>query len=57
LRDVNRQLVRAVQIPTMPTSYLLGRDGRVRFIHTGFHGDATERELRSHIDAVLAEKT
>jgi hypothetical protein len=40
----------------MPTSYLLGPDGRVRFIHQGFHGDATEREIRRHLDALLAEK-
>ena len=41
----------------MPTSYLLGRDGRVRFVHTGFHGGLTEDELRKHIDEVLAEKS
>jgi thiol-disulfide isomerase/thioredoxin len=56
LRDKEQQLVRAVQVPTMPTSYLLGRDGKVRYVHQGFHGEATERELRKEIDALLAEK-
>jgi hypothetical protein len=40
----------------MPASYLLDRHGRVRFVHQGFHGDATERELRQHIETLLAEK-
>jgi hypothetical protein len=39
----------------MPSSYLLGRDGRVRFVHAGFYGDRTERELRQEIDALLLE--
>jgi thiol-disulfide isomerase/thioredoxin len=56
LRDENQKLVSAVKVPTMPTSYLIGRDGRVRFVHSGFHGTATENELRQHIEAVLNEK-
>jgi peroxiredoxin len=56
LLDAKQQLVRQVQVPTMPTSYLLGRDGKVRYVHQGFHGEATERELRKEIDALLAEK-
>ena len=40
----------------MPTCYLVGRDGRVRFVHAGFHGTDTERELRREIDALLAER-
>lgn len=56
VRDENRKLVSAVKVPTMPTSYLLGRDGRVRFVHSGFHGAATENELRRNIEAVLNEK-
>ncbi len=54
VRDVRQQLVRAVRVPTMPTSYVLGRDGRVRFIHVGFHGAETESELRAQLDSLLA---
>ena len=39
----------------MPTSFLLGRDGKVRFIHEGFHGDRTESELRRQIETLLAD--
>ena len=53
--DQTQQLVRQVSVPAMPTCYLLGRDGRVRFVHQGFHGAGTERELRQEIDALLAE--
>ncbi len=40
----------------MPTSYLVDRAGRVRFMHPGFHGEQTERELRGEIEALLGEK-
>ena len=56
LHDREQKLVRQVVVPAMPTSYLVGRDGRVRVVHTGFHGDATARELRREIETLLAEK-
>jgi thiol-disulfide isomerase/thioredoxin len=56
LHDKDQRLVKEVVPPTMPTSYLIGRDGRVRFIHQGFHGDTTERELRKEIEALLEEQ-
>jgi thiol-disulfide isomerase/thioredoxin len=57
LYDRAQQLVRAVQVPAMPTCYLVGRDGRVRYVHEGFHGDDTERALRREIDLLLAERS
>jgi thiol-disulfide isomerase/thioredoxin len=56
LLDEGQKLVTAVKVPTMPTSYLIGRDGRVRFVHSGFHGAETEELLRRRIDAVLGEQ-
>jgi thiol-disulfide isomerase/thioredoxin len=56
LHDKEQKLVKQVVPPTMPTSYLIGRDGRVRFIHQGFHGDSTDRELRKEIESLLAEQ-
>jgi thiol-disulfide isomerase/thioredoxin len=55
LHDREQKLVSQVVVPTMPTSYLIGRDGRVRYMHEGFHGDRTERELRQQIETLLAE--
>jgi thiol-disulfide isomerase/thioredoxin len=56
LHDREQKLVKQVVVPAMPTSYLVGRDGRVRFVHQGYHGDATDRDLRKQIEALLAEK-
>lgn len=56
LHDREQKLVQQVVVPTMPTSYLLDRSGKVRFVHEGFHGEATARELRRQIEILLAEK-
>ena len=55
LHDSKHALVALVQVPTMPTSYVVDRTGKVRFIHAGFHGEDTERELRREVQALLAE--
>jgi thiol-disulfide isomerase/thioredoxin len=55
-RDAQHKLVSSVQVPTMPTSYIIDRRGTVRFMHAGFHGADTERELRKEITALLDEK-
>jgi thiol-disulfide isomerase/thioredoxin len=55
LNDAGHSLVRSVEVPTMPTSYLLDRSGKVRFTHAGFHGDETVRQLTREIDTLLAE--
>ena len=57
VRDKNQQLVRQVSVPAMPTCYLLGRDGRVRFIHRGFYGAETDRLIRKELDLLLSEKS
>ena len=56
LHDQQQKLVRQVVVPAMPTSYLVGRDGGVRSVHQGFHGDVTDKELRREIEVLLAEK-
>lgn len=56
VHDQSHRLASTVDVPAMPSSYVLGRDGRVRFVHQGFHGAATDRELRDQLDQLLAEK-
>lgn len=56
VHDRAQKLVQQVGVPTMPTSYLLDRTGKVRFVHAGFHGDATDQQLRREIALLLAEK-
>jgi thiol-disulfide isomerase/thioredoxin len=55
VRDQDRRLVSRVNVPAMPTCFLLDRDGRVRFVHQGFHGADTALEIRREIDTLLAE--
>jgi thiol-disulfide isomerase/thioredoxin len=54
LHDASQNLVRAVAVPAMPTTYLIGRDGKVRFIHAGYQGESTDKILRTQIDKLLA---
>ena len=56
VHDREQKLVKQVVVPTMPTSYLVDRTGKVRFVHEGFHGDATDKLLRREIAVLLAEK-
>jgi thiol-disulfide isomerase/thioredoxin len=42
--------------PGMPTSYLVDRKGKIRFIHKGFKGAATEAEYTKEIETLIAEK-
>lgn len=55
VRDGGQRLVKVVEVPTMPTSYVIDRTGRVRFRHEGFRGSETEQALRREIAQLLAE--
>jgi hypothetical protein len=39
----------------MPTSFIFGRDGKLRKVHKGYRGDRTVELLRSEIEPLLAE--
>lgn len=55
LHDRSQKIVRAVEVPTMPTTYVLGRDGKVAAVHAGFHNDS-DQKLRQTLDQLLAAK-
>lgn len=57
VRDAQQKLVAAARVETMPTSFILGRDGRVRFIHAGFKGRETKQKYQDQIDSLLAPST
>ncbi len=51
-RDVDGQNASSLDLPTMPTAYLIGRDGKVLWRHTGFESsDASD--IRAHIQGAL----
>ena len=56
VRDAEQKLVAAVAVQTMPTSFILDRDGKVRAVHSGFHGDKTRKEYVAEIGKLLNAK-
>jgi thiol-disulfide isomerase/thioredoxin len=53
VRDANQKLVEKAGIATMPSSFLIDRDGKVRFTHTGFRGGETKKKYEEEIEALL----
>jgi thiol-disulfide isomerase/thioredoxin len=60
--DLHAKLPQAVNLDSWPTSFFLGRDGRVRAVHAGFAGKATGElheemrgEVTSLVERLLAE--
>lgn len=54
--DAEQALVARVKVPTMPTSYLVDRSGRVRFIHEGFSAQQSRGTYVEQIEELLEEK-
>jgi len=57
------KLTQPVNLNSWPTTFFLGRDGRVRFVHAGFPGPASGalyrdaiKEFNSRVEGLLAEK-
>jgi thiol-disulfide isomerase/thioredoxin len=53
LRDASSKLVSAVKIPTMPSSFLLDKEGKVRSFHRGFKGAETKKQYIEEIESLL----
>lgn len=61
--DVEAKLPQAENLNSFPTTFLLGRDGRVRAVHAGFPSEAsgsfyaeTVREMTEQVERLLAER-
>lgn len=57
VRDADHRLAAALDLPSMPTTLLVDRQGNIRHRHTGFHGSITRDEWLAQIEALLAEPT
>jgi len=55
VRDGAHKLVAAADVPTMPTSMLIDRTGKIRYVHEGFAGDQTIKEYQEQIQLLLKE--
>jgi thiol-disulfide isomerase/thioredoxin len=53
VRDAAQKLVDKTGIETMPSSFLLGPDGKVIFVHSGFHGSDTRKQYEQEIESLL----
>jgi thiol-disulfide isomerase/thioredoxin len=53
VRDGGQKLVAVVAPETMPTSFILDGNGKVCFLHNGFHGDKTRQEYIKEIDSLV----
>jgi thiol-disulfide isomerase/thioredoxin len=56
VRDGEHKLVANVTPETMPTSFVIDREGKVRFIHNGFHGSTTRKQYVEQIESLLKAK-
>lgn len=54
-RDARQKLVAAADVQAMPTSFLIDRAGRIRFVHSGFEGEQTVKQYTSEIQQLLKE--
>jgi peroxiredoxin len=56
VRDAAKKLVSAVNISSMPTSFVLDGAGKVRSVHNGFHGEPTRKQYVQEIEDLLKAK-
>ena len=53
VRDASNKLVNEVKIPTMPSSFVLDKSGRVHSFHRGYKGVETKKKYAEEIEALL----
>jgi thiol-disulfide isomerase/thioredoxin len=56
VRDAEHKLVSAVDVKTMPTSFILDSTGKVRFVHNGFRGEETKTKYVTQVESLLEAK-
>ncbi len=63
-KDLNEKVPQGVNLNSFPTTFFLGRDGRVRSAHAGFPGKATgsfhieaKEEITALVEQLLAERS
>ncbi len=53
VRDAQQKAVAAAEVKTMPSSFLIDREGKVRFAHSGFRGAETKTKYEEEIESLL----
>jgi thiol-disulfide isomerase/thioredoxin len=57
VRDAAQKLVEKAGIATMPGSFLIDRDGKVAFVHTGFRGKETVKQYQQEITSLTKKES
>ena len=57
VRDEKKRLVAAVNIPSMPTSFILAPDGKVHSIHHGFGRQEARKEYIKEVEELLQARS
>lgn len=53
VRDAGKKLVGRASIKSMPTSFVVGPDGKVASVHKGFHGADTQKQYVKEIEGMI----
>jgi peroxiredoxin len=53
--DTKQLLARSAEIQVMPSSFLVDKNGVVRYAHKGWHGDKSVKSLEKQIKTLLDE--
>lgn len=56
VRDAEHKLADLVDVQAMPTSFLLDGEGKVRFMHSGFHAEESQKKYTEEIESLLKGK-
>lgn len=56
VRDAAQKLVQQADVQSMPSSFVIDRTGKVRFVHTGFRGETTMADYKKQIESLIRTK-
>ncbi len=56
VHDSEQRLVAAAGIEVMPTSFLVDKSGKIRFVHLGWHGKESAERLMAEVEQLLGEE-
>lgn len=55
VRDAMHTLVAKADVSDMPSSFLIDQNGKIAFVHSGFHGQETRKMYQSEIESLLKQ--
>ena len=53
VRDAKQKLAEKLSIESIPTTFILGLDGKIAALHNGYGGDSTKLELIATVEKLL----